>query len=116
MMIVPTPPPPVPIPRTGARRPVQPPPQSPAPPAPEPGREIDEIEGPLAQGPDVDPIALLGSVELNVQSSIVDGDAAIPAGGDAFDVLDHPLLEEASRGLHRRLLGRLDLLQRPVVH
>ena len=39
----------------------------------------------------------------------------VAAVRDPLDVADHAPLEEAGRGLHRRLLGRLDLAERPLV-
>ena len=54
-------------------------------------------------------------MDLDVERLVVDLDAAIPAVGDPGDVGDHLRLEVAGRGLHRRLLGLLDLAQRELV-
>ena len=61
---------------------------------PDAGDEIDEIERPLAQRRDVDPVAPLRRVEPDVEGLVVDLDAPVAALRHSLDVGDHL----ASRG------------------
>src|SRR5580765_461711 len=82
---------------------------------PDAGDEIDEIERSLAERRHVDPVAAFGGVDADVERLVVDRDATVSAACHPSDVGDHLSLEVARRGLHRRLLGRLDLAQGSVV-
>ncbi len=81
----------------------------------EPGREVDLVEGALAELPDVDPARPLGREHGHVEGPVVDLDPSIPSRGDPGDVADHRALEVAGGGPHRRLLGLLDGGQRLLV-
>ena len=54
-------------------------------------------------------------MDADVERLVVDRDAAVSAARHPGDIGDHLPLEVARRGLHRRLLGDLDLAERPVV-
>src|SRR5262245_16713746 len=82
---------------------------------PDPCHEVDEVERALAERRHVDPVAALRRVNPDVEGLVVDLDAAVAALGHPGDVDDHPPLEIARRGLHRVLLGELDLAERPLV-
>ena len=61
------------------------------------------------------PVVALRREHLDAEVRVVDPDALVAAAGHAGHVRDHELLEVARRTLHRRLLGRVDLLERPGV-
>src|SRR5439155_12290391 len=83
---------------------------------PQPGREVDLVQGPLAEIADVDPVALLRCEDRDVERAVVHPDPAVAAASDALDVTGHPLLEVAGRGPHRRPLGLLDRREGELVH
>ena len=80
----------------------------------EAGDQEDEVERALAERTDRHPVALLGRMDLDVERLVVDPDPAIAATGDRRQVAHHVRLEVARRGLHRRLLGAIDALERDI--
>src|SRR5258705_7612723 len=81
---------------------------------PDPGDEVDQVERPLAERGDVDPVAALRREHLDVERLVVDRDPAVAAASDPLDVADHLAFEIAGRRFHRRLLGPLDRTKRSL--
>ena len=81
----------------------------------QPRGEVDGVERALRQLAHRHPVVALGREHLDAEVRVVDPDALVAVAGHPGHVRDHALLEVARRALHRRLLGRVDLVERPGV-
>src|SRR6478735_3156051 len=81
----------------------------------QPGGEVDHVQRALRELGDRHPVVALGREHVDPEVRVVDLHAAIAAVRDPGNVADHALLEVAGRTLHRRLLGGVDLQERPGV-